>query len=351
LKKILFIVPNLNAGGAERVALNYLRQLDLEEYLVSLVCFQKTEDLLSLIPPSVEIIDLKTCKATRSYLPLLNLLHKLRPDVVFTTHSRVAALLYFVKPFAPRFRHLARMLNSPGLEKRHAAYGFIRRKLFGLGFFSANVVIAQTEEMKEDGIKVFGLKEEKVQVLSNPLDIAFIDKCLDGTQSPFPSGKITAVASGRLAYQKGFDVLLSAVPAVLSEYPDFMLYIIGSDVGEEGNLRNLVKKLSLERCVTFLGFQSNPYRYYTFCDLFILSSRWEGFPNALLENYYLDTPIVSAECVPIVSKLVKDGVNGYVCDVEDEFDLSEKVLQCIKSIKRGSFKNDSYKSSRLEILF
>ncbi|WP_404363747.1 glycosyltransferase [Marinobacter sp.] len=351
MEKIFFVLPNLNSGGAERVAVNYLRQLDPEKHIVTLAVFQKSNDLLPLIPAYVQLINLQTESTSRSFWPLLNLLWQIKPDVIFTTHSRVATLLMLIRPFAPKFRHLARMQSTPSLEKKHAAYGWLKRKLYSFGYRSADIVIAQTEAMKHDGVEQFGLNPSRVKELSNPIDTRFIDKSVDGMRSPFVGDKIFAVASGRLSFEKGFDVLISALPSVLVEYPNFALYILGNDVGEKEKLKKLVNKLGLEDYVEFLGFQSNPYCYYAFCDLFILSSRWEGFPNALLENYYLNTPIVSTECVPIVKELVKDGVNGYVCNVEDKACLSKKITECLNNIKRYQVKNRKYDGSMLEVLF
>lgn len=345
--KLLFILPDLNSGGAERVAINYLRQLDLDKYDVTLVVIQKTGNLLWLVPSGVQLIDLQAGRASRSFWPLLRLLRQLRPDVVFTTHSRIATLLMLIKSFVPKFRHLARMQNTPSLEKKYAAYGLVKQGLYALGFQNANVVIAQTDAMKEDGIKLFGLKPDRVRVLSNPIDTSFIDNNLERAQSPFLKGQISAVASGRLAYQKAFDVLISALPSVLEKYPNFVLHILGTDDGEGEKLRNLMSELGLEKYINFIGFQSNPYPYYAFCDLFILSSRWEGFPNVLLENYYLNTPIVATRCVPAVKKLVQNGANGYLCEPDNMESLSAAICKTI-ALKRPDIKNPSYNGGMLE---
>ncbi len=112
----------------------------------------------------------------------------------------------------------------------------------------------------------------------------------------------------------------------------------------------LIGRLGLHDYVALKGFIENPYIYYADCDLFILSSRREGFPNVLLENYYLNTPIVATMCVPIVEKLIVNGSNGYTCATDNEFDLSEKILKCL-ALKRCEILNKPYKGSRLDVLF
>lgn len=348
--KIIFILPNLNSGGAERVTINYLRQLHFNRYNVALVVFKKTADLLELIPDQVKVVDIGTNSASKSFWPLLRLLRKIKPDIVYTTHSRVATLLMVIKPFTPTFRHIARMQSSPSLEKKYGEYGTFKRWLYATGFKSANVVIAQTKEMADDGSKNFGINPEKINVLPNPLDKVYIDACVQGGASPFPNGEISAVAAGRIRKERGFDILLSSLPKVIEKYSNFRLYILGDDRGALSEIKVLITKFKLQNHVKFMGFQKNPYVYYANCDLFILSSIWEGFPNAMIENYYLNTPIVATRCVPVVEQLIKEDRNGYLCDVESVECLTEKILECIK-LDRNVITNEEYKGSKLEVLF
>jgi glycosyltransferase involved in cell wall biosynthesis len=347
MKNIAFILPNLNGGGAERVALNYLRQLHKAGYPVTLIVLEKTKDLLHLIPKDVIIVDLKKRSASRSVTVLIKTLRSIRPDIVFTTHSRIAGLLAPLKPILPNFVHIARMLNMPSLERQHSVYGLLRRILYARGFKSADLVIAQTEAMKDDASEVFKLNPEKVLILSNPLDTSFIEQCLLDVTNPFSSDELAIVASGRITSQKGFDILVKALSSVIEEYPSARLYILGEDHGEKENINVLVGDLGLSEKVTFLGLQSNPYRYYKYCKLFVLSSRWEGFPNALLENFYLNTPIVATRCVPVIEELISTGVNGEVADVDDSHGLGISIRKALK-LDRKDIKNADYQGGNLE---
>lgn len=349
-KNILFVLPNLNGGGAERVAINYLRQLNFDLYRVTLLVFNKTDDLLSLIPSEVEFIDIKTNSTSKSWLPLIPYIKKLSPDVIFSTHSRVAVLLMLVKPFVKPFIHIARMQGSPSLDIKQKQYGKFNQWLYSLGFRSADIVIAQTNAMLADAIVCFKLERPKVKVLNNPIDCDYIDSQKNAIRSVFELQNLSAVASGRLSAEKGFDTIIKAIPAIIKTYPNFKLYILGDDLGVLDDLKLLVNRLRLQKHVKFEGFIKNPYAYYAHCDLFILSSRREGFPNVLLENYYLNSPIVSTLCVPIVQELIIDGQNGYICAIDDEVDLSEKIIKCLV-LKRSEIDNMPYKGSRLDKLF
>lgn len=346
-KKIVFILPMLNGGGAERVAVNYMRQLDLTKYELYVIVFQESNEISELLP-KCQLINLNTKSTKNSLFELIKAIKNIVPDIVYSTHSRVATLLMLVKPFVKKFYHIARMQNTPTLEKKYNNYGVIHRVLYSLGFKSANIVIAQTQEMKDDAINVFGLNEKKIKVMNNPLDKIYINESILNSVNPFEKDKISAVVSGRLKKEKAFDLVLKSMTNILKTYPNFTLHILGYNEGERDNLIQLSKDLDIQNSVVFHDYISNPYSYYINCDLFILSSYKEGFPNVMLENYYLNTPIVATKCVPIVEQLIIDNQNGYVCEVDNLDSLTQGILNCIKNISRDSVFNKEYSGSNLE---
>ena len=340
----------LNGGGAERVSVNYMRQIDLENYELFVIVFQESNEISELLPPSCQLINLNTKSTKKSFFKLIKVIKNIVPNIVYTTHSRVATLLMLVKPFVKSFYYIARMQNTPTLEKKYDNYGVIHRILYSLGFKSANIVIAQTQEMKEDAIKVFGLNEKTIKVMNNPLDKIYINQSISNSINPFEKDKISAVVSGRLKKEKAFDLVLKSMNIILKDYSNFVLHILGYNEGEKDNLIQLTKDLGIENSVIFHDYISNPYSYYVNCDLFILSSYKEGFPNVMLENYYLNTPIVATKCVPIVEQLIINGRNGYVCEINDLNCLTQSILNCIKNISRDIISNKEYSGSNLEDL-
>lgn len=349
-KKIVFILPMLNGGGAERVAVNYMRQLNLSKYELFVIVFQESNEISALLPESCNLVNLNTKSTKNSFFELIKTLREIMPNIVYTTHSRVATLLMLVKPFVRKFYHIARMQNTPTLEKKYNNYGIIHRILYALGFKSADIVIAQTEEMKYDAIKVFKLDEQSIKVMNNPLDKVYIKQSIIDSINPFQKDKISAVVSGRLKKEKGFDLVLKSMKVILTNYPNFVLHILGYNEGERDNLIQLSENLNIQNNVIFHDYISNPYSYYVNCDLFILSSYKEGFPNVMLENYYLNTPIVATKCVPIVEQLIVNNQNGYVCEVGDLECLTQSILNCIKNISRSTISNKEYLGSNLEDL-
>ncbi|KZZ48361.1 hypothetical protein A3758_13870 [Oleiphilus sp. HI0118] len=342
--KVLFLLPNLAAGGAERVTLNFIRQLDPKAFDVSLVVFDKTNDLLSLVPSHVKLIDLKTQKASRSLFSLYKVIKELKPDYVYSSHSRVAVLIALIGSVNKSFKFVARVPSMPSLEREQAYTKPTQAKFYAWAFRGADLVLAQTPEMKVDVVAEYNVEVGKVIVASNPLDTVFIDEKLKGVESPFDDDELNIVASGRHSREKGFDVLIEAFANVIESIPNAKLAIIGRESDQTSELNDLINKHSLQNSVTLSGFTDNPYQYYQYCDVFVLSSRWEGYPNALLENHYLNTPLVTTKCVPVVERLVNDGVNGFAVASEANARTLSNAIVNASGLKRNGINNERMES-------
>jgi len=117
------------------------------------------------------------------------------------------------------------------------------------------------------------------------------------------------VASGRIREEKGYKFLLKSFMEVIKINPRYRLHILGG-IGNGQymeELKQFINDNGLQKYVLFLGFKINPFHYYKFADLFVLSSKWEGLPNVVLEALYLQTPVVVTACIPYFRKLIKSG--------------------------------------------
>jgi glycosyltransferase involved in cell wall biosynthesis len=142
-----------------------------------------------------------------------------------------------------------------------------------------------------------------------------------------PAAKKVIVACGRLHRQKGFDIFLVAFSKIAAKL-DVELWILGEGK-ERAPLRSLAAVLGIARDVRFFGFQSNPFPYLRAADLFVLSSRWEGCPNVVVEALGLGTPVVAADCPFGPAEILGNGRWGRLVPVEDDAALAaamEEVL-------------------------
>jgi len=182
----------------------------------------------------------------------------------------------------------------------------------------ADALIAQTDEMKQEMASSYHVDSGKIEVINNPLDTALIQQKIKETYR-YPEPDCTHyVAVSRIAPQKDLVTMIRAFAIVLKHDSRVRLDIVGGihwDIAYANRVYETISELGIGRYVTFHGFQENPYKYICAADVFLLSSVYEGLPNAMLEAMYLGKPVVATNCIPYISQVVHDGVNGYVVPV------------------------------------
>lgn len=320
MKRVVVIIPHMFIGGAERVALTHALSLRKANYDVWLVIVIRQGSLVDEYQRFDNKIILDAKKVSLSGMATYKVLRKLQPDFVFSTHHTTTVLAACVKRLPMlNFYHLARVPGSPEYEKKTHYYGTLKRKVFALGLMLSDLVIAQTQKMKNEINSVFGIYMEKIHVLDNPMDTNRLKRAKRMSFS-----RRTLVAVGRLHEVKGFDLLIKSVKILKAQGYNFQVLIIGEDKGELEMLNKLNFDQGTNYDVSFLGPKEDVLDYVISSDGFILSSRSEGTPNALLEALSLGVPCVVTRCFDGVEKLIKDGYNGYTCE-PNVFSLAEAI--------------------------
>lgn len=312
-RRVLFIIPSLCGGGAERVVVTLLQHLDRTRFDLALAVVNTRDAAFrNQVPSDVEFIDLG-CRRVRHALPaIVRMLWQRQPDVVLSTLGHLNLALAILRPLLPRStRYLARetIVVSQGLVeyRKRWLWAWAYRKFYG----RFDRVICQSEDMRDDLVGRFGINVASTVVIHNPVDLEGIDAAVRGRSAPLPrpsGGTVHAVAAGRLVAQKGFDILIDAL--ALAHRSDIYVTVLG-----EGALRQELLARATERGlgdrVHFAGFSHEPYPVIAAADLFILPSRYEGFPNVVLEALACGTPVV-ANPAPGGVREILDGVEGCV---------------------------------------
>lgn len=270
-----------------------------------------------------------------------------RPDIVFVWNSIVVRQILnrFRKyHLTPSFKMVCRCPNTPSVMDEKESAGLV-------SFRDADMVIAQTEEMAQELHTIVGIDSRRIVTIYNPINK---ERIYSNIQENFPFDKsyTNYVATGRISEQKDYPTMLKAFALVVKNLPMSRLYILGKDPSNEltSYLLQIIKENNLQHKVFFEGFQSNPHKYVKDADAFVLSSIYEGLPNAMLDAMYLGIPVVATTCIPYIAQVVHDGENGYTCPVKDSKALSEAMLKAVR-IKRLKKYEDINNSEKLIIKF
>lgn len=339
MKKVFFIIPSLECGGAERVTITFAKNLNPDNFSPVLINIGYDEGALrESIPRHLPIISLRKKNISGSFIALFKILKRERPDFIFSSINDISVLLLIIGFFLRKIKIIVRIPTMPGNKLYKDIKSRIVRSLEILLFKRADKIISQTEEMKKEIFETYRVGLSRITTIINPLDIEFIHTKLKSSVNPFPNDcdQLKYLAVGNVSYAKGIDVLTEAFNHFLLNYKNAHLYIIGSC--ESKYAKNLILQTKIKKLgnnIHFLGFKRNPYVYMKYCDVFVLSSRMEGLPNVLLEANYLNKPIISTRCVPFVEKIIQNRVNGLIVE-PDNIEKLHYALREILLIKENT---------------
>lgn len=308
----LFFIPS-GGGGAEKVSINIANILKRRGVDVRVVFIKgATRSVVDYLSPSVEYDFIEADGKLGRYFGIFKYLRKYRPMTTFASLTALSFILIISKLFFKNHRVITRQCFMPrdgGRMVNSAIKHFFRY---------ADVNIAQTEAMKKSMMETYGLKDDMVTVIHNPLDTEDIKIKISGVKR-IGGNSYRFMAIGRIDPVKGFDTLIRAFAKVRNAHPEATLKIMGNanDAVYLESLHELARTLNLGESVEISGYTDNPYRELLGANCFVLSSITEGLPNVMLEAMYLNLPVAATTCIPFIAEAVKDGENGYTCAVGD----------------------------------
>ena len=314
--RIAFIIPNLGIGGAERVASLLCNEWVSAGHTVTAVTFEpQGADPAYALDKAVTLRQIDAVYVKRSALSaavanirrrfrLRRALESLAPDVIvaFTTEANVVALWAASKLGIPVVVSERNQPVRPGL-------GWARRLARRRSYGKASAIVVQTEAIADWVRARFAVP---VHVIPNPIQLQSW-----ATRLSKPATEKRLVAAGRLVPQKGFDRLIASFARLATKHPEWTLVVCGEG-SERSALEAEISRLGLHGRISLPGEQKAMYRVFATTDLFVLPSRFEGYPNVLLEALAAGCPVIATDCPGAVGEILDGGTYGLLVPAEDD---------------------------------
>jgi len=372
MPKIAIFMNSLSGGGMERAMLNLANFFISEGACVDLVVASAKGPLLEEIPTKVNLIDLAEStsrygkvrywlfKATMTVEPwfialcfarklpkaikvipgLIAYLNECSPDAVISTPTTANLALLWAKSCSNKGKGtkiIVREASTLSEEIRNKKTIFFRliKRFVKRWYNSSDIVVCVSNGVKRDLCKNFYIDEDKVHTVYNILDIKRIKSkaSLAESDSLIRGYGDFVLSIGRLEKQKDFNTLIRAFH-LIADKVSANLVILGEGA-ERPNLESLIQELSLTGRVFLPGFVINPYPFIARCEVFALSSCWEGCPNVLREAMVLQRKIISTDCPSGASEILCNGRFGELVEVGNIKLFSDQLYRLITMNKEA----------------
>lgn len=330
MKKILILCPSLGVGGAERVATRIASSLVEKDYNVIFAYYLDVE-IKYEISSKVKLLKLDNFNNQNKLLSLMKKLFVLKSIIKNEKPDYILPFLLdynvFLLSFITKVKFLSNIRNNPNKSSSK-----IRKFLNKIACYKSNAILIQNEEQKHFFSKIL---QKKCFIMPNPISEEFFYK-----EKKYNDKIESIIAVGRLRdRQKNFMMLIKAFANVRKKYNYLELHIYG-----EGESRELYEEYIKENNIygiTLEGRVSNIADVLCKHDLFIMTSNYEGQPNALLEACAIGLPCISTNCETGPKEIIKDGVNGILINVGNQVELENKIefLICNNEIATQLGKN------------
>jgi glycosyltransferase involved in cell wall biosynthesis len=333
--RILFAIPELDSGGPDRVFFELISRLDRSAFLPILLVSRAGGRYYKALPDDVEI-----CVLGGGRYPVWSFaraIDRLKPDLIIATlrmniTASAARCLQRHRPPLITRQANAISANFKELRKRSSLkYGFAEW-LVKLLLKAPDALIAQSSDMGKE-LEIHASPRQRIVVIGNPVDVNSVRaNCLAQHERSGPAGygDPALIAVGRLAPQKGFDLLLQAFAGMRREYPRAGLTILGEGP-DRHELKLEAKRLGIEDAFRLPGQSNIVLAEVDAADLFVSSSRYEGFSNAILEAMALGKPVVATNCEGGTKDMVIDGHTGLLAQPQCVEALTEALLRAMHS--------------------
>ncbi len=294
IPRIAFVLPNFQAGGAERVMVTVANHLDRSQYQPLIIVFNDSGTLRDIVAPDIPVISLNTERVSRGAFSFVRAVHECQPDLVISTMAHLNMTVLLMKPFMPRIPIIVREAVTPSYFSGNVVKHLILTLAYCAIYPFASKILSPAQLVFDEMPMVLKAMPQKLCRIFNPVHADHIRADIDGglRQTLVRSDQKLFVGAGRLVDQKGFDRLIATLRGWKGR-DDWRLIILG-DGPEQARLQAMIEQDGLHQ-IRLAGFESKPWRYFAVADAFVLPSRHEGLPNVALEALAMGAPVIAAD--------------------------------------------------------
>lgn len=340
LNKVMFFLPSLGGGGAERTVIQLANSFAEQGLNIHLGVCDLNGDKAKLLPevsPKIELVNFNCGRVINSITPLKMKMKAEQYDCLVATQTHTNIVAGMAKKLAGvQTRLIFREVSTPSKNiKLQGIAKFVLKTLVNWSYPMAQQVVCVSKGVEADFREYYSYKNNNLSTIYNPvLDDAYFEKLKAPVTHKFfnpddlnQSNKVI-LAVGRLTEAKNFGVLIRSFKALHDQHADTRLIILG-----EGELRaefeRLIAESGLNGVVDLPGFDANPYAYFKYASLFVLSSNWEGLPGVLIQALASKVKVVSTDCPSGPMEILEHAKFGLLVECNDQAGLTQAMHQAI----------------------
>lgn len=343
------LIPHLGGGGAEKIVTHLARELSRAKYEVHLCLVTATSVPKEAFPPQVTVHALPATRVRASALRLLSLVRSLQPRVIVSGIFHLNFLVLLLRPLYPRgVKVIVRQNGTVSASLASDGLPAYTRLLYRMLYPWADRIICQSAAMAHDLATEIGISAQRLVVLPNPVEVDGLRALAASFPMQWTGPGPHLLAVGRLSREKGFDLLLRALARLREQFPHADLVIAGAG-SEEFALRSLCHDLGLEAAVFFAGYIDQPAARFPGASAFVLPSRHEGLPNALLEAAAAGLPLIATPASRGVTDLLHGQAGVWLAREVTAEALAGAMLDALVALEPGQrFEHAFINQFRLE---
>lgn len=309
---IVFVIPSLAAGGAERILSFVAQNVNKELFKTTLLVTGYQKDTVYHLT-DLEIVYLNKPRVLKSFFSIFSYIKKNKPDVVVSSIVHLNVLIAFMSPFFRNTKFVAREANVLSVLNKYnpSSSIFFSKRVINLAYKLVDCIICQSKDMQQDMVTYFHVKKSKTVLINNPITNNFNLK----TRTKSEQDTIRFITIGRLSKEKGHLRIVKALSQV--NFP-FKYTIIGNGKEKE-TIFESIKQYGFMDKIEYVTFTKEVDTYLAKSDLFLQGSFVEGFPNVLIESCVVGTPILAFRAPGGLDEIIEIGENGYIAETTEEF--------------------------------